>query len=323
MTPVAGAAAMTPVLELRGADLVRSAKLSAAGAIDPVIEESATLVYHAALLSGVGARSIEAARTAARSGRGPGSSPAGDGRTCIDGGGRHVFGLLATGARHLRMIARSGPARDGVLPWTRSYYYPHGVTETWVTETYLGEQPAGWSRARRIAAWVGQSDAFQQAHRVLGPHGHIYSVDWVSGQSQPSIWIGWQLDRTLTPDQALARLDYADAWPRVSSFWTALLGATPDPRRSGPWSVRLAFGGPPRLRVGSTNWLRHPEGEGKRRRLISLVEQYGGDRRFAESLYKLIESAVPTERRRPVGRAVEFEISATHGDSAEFFLCAS
>jgi len=302
---------MTPVLEVDTA------------AIDPVVEESATLVYHAALLSGVGARSIEAARMAVRSERAAGSSPAADGRTCIDGGGLHIFGLLANGARHLRVISRSGRAHGGALRWTRSYYHPDGGTETWLTETYLGEQPAGWSRARDVSARLGQSDAFQRAHRILGPHGHIYSVDWARGQSPATAWVGWQLDRTMTPDQALAQLDYADAWPRVSSFWTALLGATPDPRRGGPWSVRLAFGGSPRLRVGSTNWLRHPEGEGKRRRLVSLVERYGGDRRFAESLYKLIESAVPPERRRPVGRAVEFEISPTHDDSAEFFLCAS
>ena len=302
---------MTPVFDLE------------AGAIAPVVEGSATLVYHAALLSGVGRRSVEVAQRAARSEQAAGSSPDPDGRTCIDGGGRQVFGLLATGARHLRVISRSGPARGGTLPWTRSYYHPDGGTETWITETYLGEQLSGWSRARDTAARVGQSDAFQHAHSILGPHSHIYSVDWVLGQSYPSVWVGWQLDRTLTPDRALAQLDYADAWPRASAFWTALLGVAPDPRLSGPWSVRLAFGGPSRLRVGSTNWLRHPEGEGKRRRLTSLVEQYGGDRRFAESLYKLIESAVPPERRRPVGRAVEFEISPTHDDSAEFFLCAS
>jgi hypothetical protein len=251
-----------------------------------------------------------------------GRLPAGDGRTCIDGGGRHVFGLLATGARHLRVISRSAPARDGALFWRRSHHHPHG-TEIWLTETYLGEQLAGWSRARDVAARLGQSDRFQHAHRILGTHGHIYSVDWLRGESHPSAWIGWQLDRSLTPDRALALLDYPDAWERASAFWTALLGTAPDLRRGGPWSVRLAFGDPPRLRIGSTNWLRHPEGGGKRRRLIALVEQYGGARRFAESLYKLVESAVPVERRRPIGRAVEFEISAAHPDTAEFFLCAS
>lgn len=302
---------MTPVLDRE------------AGGVASVGHGPTTLVYQAALLSGVGVRSGEVARDAARSDEAAACSPGLASRTCIDGGSSQMFSLLATGPRHLRVISRSGPADDGVLPWTRSHYHPSGSTETWRTETYVGEQAAAWSRARETAVRLGRSAAFQHAHSILGPHGHIYSVDWLPGQSHRSAWVGWQLDRTMTPDRALAELGYGDAWPRAAAFWTALLGGTPDLRRGGPWSVRLELDGTPRLRVGSTNWLRHPEGEGKRRRLISLVEQYGGDRRYAESLYKLVESAVAPERRRPVGRAVEFEISPGHGDNAEFFLCAS
>jgi len=136
-----------------------------------------------------------------------------------------------------------------------------------------------------------------------------------------SAWVGWQLDRTLAADRALEQLGYGQFWPIAAAFWTALLGTPPDPRRGGPWSISFKLGAQTGLRLGSTNWIRNPEGPEKRRRMVSLVEQHGGDRRYAEALYKLVEAATTPGRPRPVGRAVEFEMSPHRAESAEFFLC--
>jgi hypothetical protein len=73
--------------------------------------------------------------------------------------------------------------------------------------------------------------------------------------------------------------------------------------------------------VGSTNWARQIEVPEKRRRLVTLVERLDGDRRFAEALYKLVESAAGSGRSRPVGRAVELEFVDSGVNVSEFYLC--
>jgi hypothetical protein len=118
----------------------------------------------------------------------------------------------------------------------------------------------------------------------------------------------------------LAALRIEQAWPAVARFWEALLGSPPHPRY-GPWSIGLRLGGEPRLRVGSTNWSRRIEDNDKRRRMVDLVENQGGDRRFAESLYKLISAAARPGRVHALGRAVELEFFEGRPELSEFYLC--
>ena len=129
-------------------------------------------------------------------------------------------------------------------------------------------------------------------HAIVGPHSRLYSVSWSGDDERPLARIGWQLDRTLPADRALEAIGCTGAWPAAAAFWASLLGRPVDPRR-GPWSLDLTLGSVPRWRLGSTNWARDVEDSGKRTRLAAVVDQRGGDRRFAEGLYKLIQSAVP------------------------------
>lgn len=272
------------------------------------------LVYYAALLAGLGVRArILSAEVATML-----FAPGEPGRTCIDGGSPLVLSVVAPGGRRLGVITRSGPAEKGVLPWLRTYYHGDGGVERWQTETYVGEVPTAWERARFIAERAGQLEILRRTHAIIGPHSHLYSVDWSLDQSRPLARVGWQLDRTLPIDRALTALDHGHSWPTAASFWTALLGYAPDPRR-GPWSISLLLGREPRLRLGSTNWARCFEEDDKRRRFAAVIDQQGADRRFAESLYKLIVSASRQEHRG-IGRAVELELVDRTAEAAEFYF---
>jgi hypothetical protein len=110
------------------------------------------------------------------------------------------------------------------------------------------------------------------------------------------------------------------AWLPALALWKALLGEPPNPRL-GPWSISILLGGDTRFRLGSTNWARRPEGDEKRRRLGAAIEAWGGDRRYAESLYKLIASVPSRNRPHSIGRAVEIEFSSDGQPLiAEFYL---
>jgi len=114
----------------------------------PAAQEPATLVYHAALLSGIGARSVQASQLAAADEQASLGSAEAACRTCIEGGSSLMFSVLAPAARHLRVISRSGPMHNGVLPWKRTYYQPNGELKpgaqkpTWVSSPPPGPAPA-------------------------------------------------------------------------------------------------------------------------------------------------------------------------------------
>jgi hypothetical protein len=77
----------------------------------------------------------------------------------------------------------------------------------------------------------------------------------------------------------------------------------------------------PRVRIGTTCWARTIEDVDKRRRLAALVHQLGGDARFAEGIYKLIESSGPHHLGSRIGRAVEIELVEDQLEEMEFYLC--
>jgi hypothetical protein len=274
------------------------------------------VLYYAGLLAGLGPRARQLAEELAA----PLNAFAGDGRTCLDCGNPLMFSLLTPGGRSLRVFARCGPAEGGILPWLCTRYLPEGGVDRWAAENFVGEPPNAWEHARAAAERANGLEELRRVHALLGPFSHLYTISWSLGAEPPQAWVGWQLDRRLPASEALAAVGCGQAWPLAAAIWEALLGHPPDPRR-GPWSISLLLGGEFRLRLGSTNWARQIEEPEKRRRLAALVERLGGDRRFAEALYKLVESAVPTERRRAIGRAVEVELAAGKPESTEVYIC--
>ena len=205
------------------------------------------------------------------------------------------------------------------MPWQLNYFR-QGEEETWYAETYMGDSSASWQRALAAATRAGDVATFRRMHAIVGPHSRLYSVSWSGDDQRPLARIGWQLDRTLPADRALEAIGCTGAWPAAAAFWASLLGRPVDPRR-GPWSLDLTLGSVPRWRLGSTNWARDVEDSGKRTRLAAVVDQRGGDRRFAEGLYKLIQSGIPPGRARAIGRAVELELGEGVPGTAEFYIC--
>jgi hypothetical protein len=283
---------------------------------------AADLIYHAALLAGMGPQ----ARTAADQVAAVFDASPEDRRTCIDAGNPLMFSLVApnqcrSASRSLRVLVRSGLVEAGVLRWLRTYYLPEGETKCWNTLTYIGEPATAWEHARKAAERTSGLHVLRQMHAILGPRGHLCSVSWPVNEAAAQAWVSWQLDRTLPADKALEALGIGCAWAAAARVWEALLGQPARPRL-GPWSISLRLGdGESRMRLGSTNWARCPENPDKRRRLAAVVECQGGDRRYAEALYKLIDSARHSHRPHTIGRAVELEFSGGQLQQAEFYLC--
>jgi hypothetical protein len=242
-------------------------------------------------------------------------------RTCIDGGSEWMFSLLAPGSRALRVLSRTEPPSDGVSRWTRVHYRAGGGARRWRVESYMGEPIAAWKRARTASRSVGGEDRLRRYHAVLGPRSRIYSVAWSLDAEVREATVSWQLDRNSIPAEALDALGLGRTWPVAAGLLQALLGY-PVTSRTGPWSVLLPLHQEsPRVRIGTTRWARSLEEPAKRRRFTSVVGSLGGDRRFAEGLYKLIESASPSRGFRTIGRAVEVEVLGDELVGVEFYLC--
>ncbi len=273
------------------------------------------LLYYAALLAGAG----RCADAITREQRALLTHEAHADRTCIDGGSSLMFSVLALGKRHLRLITRQPQQEERVIPWLRTNYLPNGKHELWQSKTFIGEPPSAWRHAWSAAEMVGAGDCLRRIHGKLGPHSRLYTVNQALSPSDSPVTVGWQLDRNVPVSEALATIGYASVWQTAVTVWQALLAVSPHPRR-GPWSINLALGGEPRLRLGSTCWARQIEDESKRRRLAELIESYHGDRCFAEGIYKLIQSTAVADRPHTIGRAVEIEVLDGQLIQLEFFL---
>ena len=272
-------------------------------------------LYTAALLAHLGPEARAAAAEIAAA-----IEPAGEpGRTCIDAGGRLMLSVAAPGGRSLRVLARCSTDAPGVMRWRRWYRQAGASPELWISEAY-GATPAAFERASIAASRIGAGARLRRMQEILGLRARIYSVSWRT-DGRDGATVSWQLDRSYRPQDALAALGFGTAWSAVPPVWQELLGFTPGPR-SGPWSILLPLhGDEPRVRVGSTNWALKPEEPDKRRRLVRLIDRLGGDARYADAMYKLMESAVPPECRRAVGRAAEIDIVEGTVTGAEFYLC--
>jgi hypothetical protein len=308
----------------------------ASGPPEPLRLSAAELLHYASLLSGLGAWSSSLPDDQAPVERKDGSRQEVLGRTCIDAGSSMMFSVVAPGRRSLRVLSRlrapvehsdgppiersDGALAAGVISWQRLHRQAGKPLERWHSETYLGEPPDIWARIEMCARRVDGLERFRRAHAVLGPRGRIYSLSYRL-DGPPEATMSWRLDRFFRLDETLDLLGFPGAWKAAAWVWEELLGF-PASLRTGPWSILLPLHNTePRLRIGSTNWARLPEGAEKRRRLAGLVERLGGDGRYAQALYKLIEEAGRSGRRPAIGRAVEVELEGSQVVTAEFFLC--
>jgi len=282
----------------------------------PAALEPTALLYYAGLLAGLGAAARSTADHLGR--RLKAAEASDDGRTCIDGGSALMFSLLAPGRRSLRVLVRDGLAVDGVMAWSREYHQPGPVVECWQSETFAGEVPRAWDHALEVARGVSGEERLHRDHRIFGPRGWIYSLSWSTESHAASV--SWRLDRTSPPEQTLALAGLAASWPVASEILGTLLGQ-PIGRSTGPWSIlRPLDEDSPRVRIGTTSIARLPEDDPKRRRLATLVDRLGGDGRYAEALYKLVDAASPARTVRRIARAVEVEMLGDQFVALEVFL---
>ena len=268
-----------------------------------------TLLYHAALLAGLGPH--------ARAASEPPATPSGPGaaRTCVDGGGRLMFALDAPGARALHTLRRTDDgAAPGVCRWLAERRMPRGETERRAIATFPGDDTAAWACALDAAAAVDGIARLRRAHAALGPQARVFGVERTLGA--PESWVIWQLDRRADVSRALAASGAPESWAPLAELLARLTGRAPT-RTGGPWSIARPLHADGPLSVGTTLWARVPEGHLKRRALAEAVEALGGDGRHAEALYRLLEQAAPARR---IGRAVEVTLAGPHMLGARWLL---
>lgn len=222
-----------------------------------------------------------------------------DGRTCIDRGGDVLVTLPVT-----------GDARQFGIGWR---------TESAETHQRWREQQFGTEEQREMVLFLGESaepfnhlpPEFAALQRQIGGFGRLYSVRGTGAE----MWVGWHLREH--PLRLLKLLGVGNAWSSIATAWSQLRGV-PLSRRDRPWSVEVNLAG--RVRIGSTQWARQLESAAKSHRFARLVQELGGDARFAESLYKLTASTYSDKKRRGIGVAMTLLLSDSGIDSAEFVL---
>lgn len=273
-------------------------------------ERVQSLLFHSALLSGVGADAHQIANRLYE------DCVASDiGRTCIDGGGRLMFSLITPGSREMRVLIRQGSECGGaVTHWLRSNV---GAAETARSITFHGEIETAWSETLTIAQMLGLERRLRAYHAVLGPLSRIYTVMYTAHCAR----VGWQIDRGWGVDKVLANMGLPGLWKQTLDLLQPLFLFTPS-ATVGPWSIahELAHG-EEIVRIGTSAWARVSEDTGKSQRLAALINQLGGDGRYAEALYKLVASASPANAR--IGRALEIEFRQGQFTGMEFYLSLS
>jgi hypothetical protein len=260
-------------------------------------EATREVVRTVALLAGAGAVSAEAVRWLDR-----GGDP-GEGRlrrSCLDAGSHVIVSLPATGGRAVGVLVRD--AGDGSPGVTRMVTWDWtGAVRTGWRRLYAGEPAGTWADVL-AAVGPGGRDTVARWHGVLGTNARIYSVGR-RGDGPP--WVAWQLDPRVLIGRALDALGVGAARPAAEAVLQAALGSRP-PERGAPWSLAVASDGS-RWRIGTSRWARCVESDDKRRRLASVLAAHGGDRDFAEGVYKVVAASAARPGR--VGRAIEVEFA--------------
>ncbi|HSR51437.1 MAG TPA: hypothetical protein VLV83_11455 [Acidobacteriota bacterium] len=286
------------------------------GFLDPAFQPVLPRILpQLALLTGLGDRSQEAARKAVA---GLGQAGA---RTCIDGGSRLLLSLRAeaSASRKVSVLTPlASPDGSQRALWEQRWMGPGCLPKPWRIEAFPPQGEA-WKAAREAARASSRLERLQQLQARLGPLGSIRFV--ARSSSGTGCWIGWQLDRSSGPLEALRSCGLEDLWTPASRLFGLLLGRPPRPR-SRPWSLALWLSPEEEsLRLGTSLWGFQPEDAAKRVRLRRTVEEVGGDACFLEAAYKLLAAARPRQRRRAcLGRAAELEIRNENITGLEIFL---
>lgn len=275
---------------------------------DPNASSERALLFHAALLSGLGARARGVLAPPVRT---PADDPDGhpDGhpalRSCIDAGSDTILSVRAPGGRGLRIIRRApaGATESGAQRWLHEHHADGGATERWRTTAFGARSPEAWGLALESAGAHGVDDRLRRLHGGIGCHGRLLKVALRQG-GNPEVWVSWQLDRRESVEAALRSVGLPDDVSTAHAVVERLVGR-PLTSRSRPWSLSISLTDPtPRVRLGTTIWARLPDSSAKGRRLAAEVAAFGGDGRYAEALYKLLSADA---RGASVGRAVEVE----------------
>ena len=250
-------------------------------------------------------------------------APALTARTCVDGGNSLMFSLLAPGERSLRVLSRLPESSQiqQVAHWQRVHYLAGDRTERWRTEAFAGETEEAWQRVQALVQKLGREHVMRRYHAALGPLGRIFNISYQLEPEVESGWVSWQLDRHISPQEALAACGVGQSWPVAAELLQHLFGHPIAPQY-GPWSIAWSLNEQtPHLRIGTTSWARTFEDVEKRRRLVSLMEQMGGDGRFTEVLYKLLAAERPSGSFTRIGRAIEIELCDNQVRAVEAYLC--
>lgn len=244
-------------------------------------------------------------------------------RTCIDAGNTLMFSVFAPGERSLRVLSRLPGRTDepNVGCWLRIHRNAQGKVERWRTQTFLEEEAVVWKYALDMAQSVDGEEQFRSLHAILGTRGRIYEITSSLHMEQPCGWIGWQIDRRCSPEEALLACEEREAWRIATPPFEQMLGHSISPRY-GPWSIAWTLDRKqPRLRIGTSSWARSREDDAKRKRLVAAVASMGGDARFAEALYKLIDAERLEGSPSRIGRAIEIEFCKGRMQAIECYLC--
>lgn len=276
--------------------------------------EPIDLLFRAALLAGLGSRARSVITTLDATQIDQVSQ-----RTCIEAGNPLLLSIKSTEQRSLRVFRQSPTATpDSNFPrWIGTHYASNGTIAQSVTDTFFRNQTAAWEHALTFAKSADRLAQFHHYHAILGLKGRIFQTSYESNFSE-SHWVTWQLDRATSPAEAIAACKCA-ASPDAIQHLQDLFGRSILPR-SGPWSLSCNLdASEPHLKLGTTMWARPPEASGKHQRMAAIVAQLGGDSRFSEALYKLLDSARSDHSAR-IGRAVEVELSGDRAINLEFYL---
>jgi hypothetical protein len=266
------------------------------------------LLFRAALLAGLGSRSELIPLVFEQ-------SISNLQRTCIEAGSTLLLSVKSEQSRSLRTFQLAEASKEaGFSRWIGSHHSMYHTTHS-MTETFFKNRAEAWALSSTFAQEANQVEAFQRYHAVLGIQGRLFQTT----EFHDERWVSWQLDRTLSPEIHLTHYGFVSAWREVKQLLHNLFGRSFLPR-SMPWSLSCNLSASePHFKLGTTLWARLSESPSKHRQMAAIVEQLGGDDRFAEALYKLLDSARTRDSTR-IGRALEIEIKRDRILSTEFFL---
>jgi len=278
------------------------------------------LLLRAGLLAGLGSQAepVAGELSAGRSNR----DQSDERRTCVDAGWPLLFTVRSPGSRSLCVLLRESFSEGGTARWTRVHQQA-SKCERQLIETFPPGSREAWPRALDLASRLGAEDFFRRRHARLGLQGRLFSIACPMDDRGLGSSVTWHLDRSSSLVEALSACGAGNTWPAAAEVLQRLLGRLPSPKY-GPWSITCDLCDPVRTRLGTTSWARGPEDDSKRRRFAATVQSLRGDGRFAEALYRLLESRPHSEPGSArTGRAVEIEIANEKVASVECYLAGS